>query len=137
MDSRPHCANGKPTLRCARRRRRRWLLGSIAAVLVAGAVAAPAVSGGGPGSIAVSASLAGCDRSGTGITCQVAVSFSPLPRAAYYSATVTRPDGATQAFGRVGPGSATLPVTYTRNGHYLVTISAWSGANRLGRSSSG
>jgi hypothetical protein len=112
-------------------------LGSIAAVLVAAAVAAPTVSGGGPGSIAVSASLASCDRSGGGTTCQIAVSFSSLPGAAHYTATVTRPDGTTQGFGSVGPGSATLPVGYTGNGHYVVTVSAWSGAKRLGRSSSG
>lgn len=108
----------------------------MAVLLAATAVAAPTVLGGGPGSISVSTSLAGCDRSGEGITCGIAVSFSSLPGADHYTATVTRPDGSTQEFGRVGQGSATLPVTYTGNGQYVVTISAWGGAERLGKSSS-
>jgi hypothetical protein len=117
-------------------RRLRWLGASVAALLAAGALAAPAVFGGGPGSIAVSASLAGCERLGGEVTCQVAVSFSSLGGADYYTATVTRPDGGAQDFGRVGPGSATLPVSYAGNGRYVVTISAWGETKRLGSASS-
>lgn len=136
MDSTRHLPSGHPAPRSVARRRLRWIGGSVAALLAAAAVAAPTVSGGGPGSISVTASLAGCDRSDGGITCRIGVSFSSLPGADHYTATVTRPDGSTQAFGHVGPGSATLPVTYTRNGHYVVTISAWGSAKRLGQASS-
>lgn len=137
MDSARYSPSAHPAPGSVVRRRLRWIGGSIAVLLAAAAVAAPTVSGGGPGSISVAASLAGCDRSGGGITCQIGVSFSSLPGADHYTATVTRPDGSTQAFGHVGSGSATLPVTYTGNGHYVVTISAWGGAERLGQASSG
>lgn len=117
-------------------RRFRWLGAALATVLVAAAIAAPTSSGGGAGSIAVSASLAGCGGSGGAVTCNIAVSFSSLPKADHYTATVTGPDGRIQGFGRVGPGSATLPVAYSGNGHYVVTISAWSASTRVGRASS-
>jgi hypothetical protein len=137
MDSGPHPASVRPARRSPVSRRLRWLGASVAALLVSAAATAPAVFGGGAGSIAVSASLAGCERSGDRTTCLVAVSFSSLSGADYYTAKVTRPDGSTQGFGHVGPGFATLPVAYTGSGRYVVTISAWgSGAKRLGAASS-
>jgi hypothetical protein len=131
MDSPPN-----PTQSCSPRRRLRWLAGSVVALLAAAAVAAPSVLGGGPGSISVSASLAGCERSAGSINCQIAVSFSSLRGASHYTATVTRPDGSVQELGQVGPGAATLPVTYTHNGEYVVTISAWGSGKRVASASS-
>ena len=117
--------------------RPRGVLRLVAAALVIGAIASPAVSGQGAASIDVSASVTGCQKSGGGISCQVAVSFGTLADADYYTAKVTAPGGSTQRFGRVPAGSVTLPVAYTGNGDYTVTIAAYDENARVAESSSG
>jgi hypothetical protein len=89
-----------------------------------------------PVGLSVSADVTGC-RGGAavgGITCDIYVSFSSVSGATSYTAEVTRPGGGVQTF-NVGGGSATLPVGYTGNGEYVVTIKAYgdpAGADEKG-----
>ena len=79
-----------------------------------------------PVGLSVSADVTGCHGSpaaGT-VVCNLYVSFSSVSGATSYTAEVTRPGGGVQTFD-VGRGSATLPVTYTGNGEYVVTIKAY------------
>ena len=103
---------------------------AIAAVAVVGALAAalPAAASAQqePAALSVSADVVGCHgspRAGT-VVCDVYVSFSSVSGATSYTADVARPGGGVQSFD-VGAGSATLPVGYTGNGDYVVTIKAW------------
>jgi hypothetical protein len=89
-----------------------------------------------PASLSVSADVSGCHGSpaaGT-VVCDIYVSFSSISGARSYTAEVSRPGGGVQTFG-VSGGSASLPVGYTGNGHYVVTIKAWgdpAGAEKNG-----
>jgi hypothetical protein len=94
---------------------------SFAALFPAGARAQQT-----PVGLSVSADVTGC-RGGAavgGITCDIYVSFSSVSGATSYTAEVARPGAGVQTF-NVGGGSATLPVGYTGNGEYVVTIKAY------------
>jgi hypothetical protein len=120
-----------------RRHLRRWL--AVAGVSAVAGVAAGGASGQSVHTLSVSASVSGCEGSGGAITCEVDASFGSISGAEYYTAKVTAPGGGAQSFGRVGPGSASLPVSWTGNGEYVVTISAWGSDpdEALARDSSG
>jgi hypothetical protein len=97
------------------------LLASLAALFPVGASAQTS-----PVGMSVSASVTGC-RGGAaagGITCEIYVSFSSVAGATSYTAEVISPGGGAQQFS-VGSGSATLPVAYSGNGEYVVTVKAW------------
>jgi hypothetical protein len=89
-----------------------------------------------PVGLSVSADVTGCHGSpaaGT-VVCNLYVSFSSVSGATSYTAEVARPGGGAQTF-NVGGGSATLPVGYTGNGEYVVTIKAYgdpAGADKNG-----
>ena len=89
-----------------------------------------------PAGLSVSADVTGCHGSpaaGT-VACDIYVSFSSISGARSYTAEVSRPGGGVQTF-NVGGGSATLPVGYTGNGTYVVTIKAYgdpAGADKRG-----
>ena len=79
-----------------------------------------------PVPLSVSASVSGCSGSpaaGT-VVCSIDVSFSSINGARSYTAEVTRPGGGLQTFD-VSGGAASLPVGYTGNGTYTVTIKAY------------
>ncbi len=76
-------------------------------------------------SIAVSASLDTCGVLEVDIVCKINVSFSPVPGATSYSASVTAADGAVTDHGSIGAGGATLFVPYAGDGAYSVRIVAY------------
>jgi hypothetical protein len=89
-----------------------------------------------PAGLSVSADVVGCHGSpaARSVVCNIYVSFSSISGARSYTAEVTGPGGGVQTFG-VGAGSATLPVGYTGNGTYTVTIKAYgdpAGADKNG-----
>src|SRR4051794_9221080 len=107
-------------------RRRRTIL--LAMLAVAVPLPAFAISGGfdsaapSPASISVSASLDSCGVLDDGIVCELEVSFSTVPNADSYTATVTRADGSVVDYGSVGPGGSTIYVPYVGAGNYSVKI---------------
>jgi hypothetical protein len=124
MDPRPHPA-------------RRLVLSALAATAsLAALIPAAASAQPQPAGLSVSADVSGCHGSpaaGT-VVCDIYVSFSSISGARSYTAEVTRPGGGVQTFG-VSGGSATLPVGYTGNGTYVVTIKAYgdpAGADKNG-----
>jgi hypothetical protein len=94
---------------------------SLAALIPAAASAQPQ-----PVGLSVSADVTGCRGSPAAgsVVCDIYVSFSSISGARSYTAEVTRPGGGVQTFS-VGGGSASLPVGYTGNGTYVVTIKAY------------
>jgi hypothetical protein len=114
MDPRPHLGRRVAIGAAA-------ALASLVALFPAGGSAQTA-----PAGMSVSASVTGCrgGASAGGITCDIYVSFSSVSGATSYTAEVAGPGGGPQSFS-VGSGSATLPVGYTGNGQYVVTIKAW------------
>jgi hypothetical protein len=94
---------------------------SLAALIPAAASAQPQ-----PVGLSVSADVTGCRGSPAAgsVVCDIYVSFSSISGARSYTAEVTRPGGGVQTFS-VGGGSASLPVAYTGNGTYVVTIKAY------------
>jgi hypothetical protein len=96
-------------------------VGSVVALLpsVASAQTAPA-------GLSVTADVTGCHGSPAAgsVVCDLYVSFSSISGARSYTAEVTPPGGGVQTFDVAG-GSATLPVAYTGNGTYAVTVKAW------------
>jgi hypothetical protein len=124
MDPRPHF----------RRRLARVALATAASLAALAPATAAAQQD--PAGLNVSADVAGCHGSpaaGT-VVCDVYVSFSSISGARYYTAEVSRPGGGVQTFDVAG-GSATLPVGYTGNGTYVVTIKAYgdpAGADKNG-----
>jgi hypothetical protein len=114
MDPRPHFAG----------RLARTALGAAASLAVL--LPATAAAQQDPAGLRVSADVTGCHGSpaaGT-VVCNIYVSFSSISGASSYTAEVARPGGGVQTF-EVGRGSATLPVGYTGNGTYTVTIKAY------------
>lgn len=83
------------------------------------------------------ASLGGCEPAGGAYHCQIDASFSGPSEADYYTASVTGPDGSTQDFGTVPAGSASVWPTYTGDGTYTVTITAWDDGKRVSRDTAG
>jgi hypothetical protein len=106
------------------------LLLAVAVVAVAISIPAGTASG---GSIAVNASLGGCEPGGGGVVCNLKASFTEVGGADYYTASVTGPDGARQDLGTVPAGSASLWPRYTADGVYTVTITAWDDGRRVKR----
>ena len=103
---------------------RRVAIAAVVALTLSAPAGASALAE--PVALTVSADVTGCQGSySSGITCNFAVSFGSVSGAQYYTAEVARPDGSTQSLGKVGPGAASLPATYTGNGEYVVTIKAW------------
>jgi hypothetical protein len=100
----------------------------VAAVAVP--IHAGAASG---GSIAVQASVGGCESGGGGIACRIDASFTGVAGADYYTASVRGPDGARQNFGTVPAGSASVWARYSGNGTYTITITAWDDGKSLNR----
>jgi hypothetical protein len=105
---------------------------ALVCALLALAVPLPALAldgGSGGGSLDVQASLDRCGVGNGSIVCKIDASFSGLPDAEYYTASVTAPDGSVSDSGAVaegdGGGTAALWVRYAGNGRYTVTISAW------------
>jgi hypothetical protein len=123
MDPRPHPA-------------RRFSLAALAAVASLAAIAPAAAAQQDTVGLSVSADVTGCHGSpaaGT-VVCEIYVSFSSVSGARSYTAEVSGPGGGVQTFD-VGSGSATLPVGYTGNGTYVVTIKAYgdpAGADKNG-----
>lgn len=109
-------------------RRRAFL---YAALALAVPLPALALSGddGGSGteqvSISVSASLDGCGTAADTIVCKIDASWSDVPGAERYTASVTRADGSVVDFGEVGAGGSSFWVPYVGNGSYTVTVSAY------------
>jgi hypothetical protein len=136
MDSRPPSHTRPSGAPSAPRRRLRRSVATVAAAAAAGVspFGFPAAGEGQLG-LDVSASLGGCGRSGDGISCRIDVAYGSLPLASHYTAVVARPNGTTQDFGRVPEGDISLPVTYTGDGTYTVTITAWSGGGVAARDS--
>jgi hypothetical protein len=116
--------------------RRLALVAAAAAASIGAAFPVAASAQQQPVGLRVSADVSGCHGSpaaGT-VVCDVYVSFSSISGARSYTAEVSRPGGGVQTFG-VSGGSASLPVGYTGNGHYVVTIKAWgdpAGAEKNG-----
>ena len=75
--------------------------------------------------ISVSASLDTCGVLAVDIVCKINVSFSPVPGATSYSASVTAADGSVTDHGSVGAEAATLFVPYAGDGGYSVRIVAY------------
>jgi len=106
--------------------RKRWLGLLVAALLVP--LPAFALSGGSAGAAAldVSVSNAGCGiGGGSSVVCRLQVSFNAIDGASSYTASVAGPDGSVVDYGAIGAGGATIPVPYTGNGTYSVSVSAW------------
>jgi hypothetical protein len=106
--------------------RRLALVAAAAAASIGAAFPAAASAQQQPVALRVSADVTGCHGSpaaGTAV-CDIYVSFSSISAARSYTAEVSRPGGSVQSFD-VSGGSATLPVGYTGNGQYVVTIKAW------------
>ncbi len=103
----------------------------ILCVLLALAVPLPALAltGGDapaePTSIQVSASLGGCGTAGANVVCEISASWSEVPGATGYTASVTSADGSVVDLGEVGGGSGTFSVPYVGNGTYTVTVLAY------------
>jgi hypothetical protein len=106
---------------------RRVAIAAVAAVAaLAAALPGAASAQQEPVALSVSADVVGCHgspRAGT-VVCDFYVSFSSVSGATSYTAEVTQPGSGVQTFD-VGAGSATLPVGYTGNGEYVVTIKAY------------
>jgi hypothetical protein len=83
----------------------------------------------GPSGMSVSAALGGCGVASDQVYCSIDVTFSGVPGADYYTASVTRADGSVQGFGQVATGSsgggASLWVPYVGAGTYGVRVSAY------------
>ena len=110
--------------------RRVGLLVALAALVPVSAFAldrgaAPA----GPAGLAVSASLGGCGVAPEQVYCSIDVTFSGVPGADYYTASVTLADGSVQGAGQVATGAsgggASLYVPYVGAGTYTVQVSAY------------
>jgi hypothetical protein len=114
MDPRPHSTRRLVLIALA-------ATASLAALIPAAASAQPQ-----PVGLSVSADVTGCRGSPAAgsVVCDIYVSFSSISGARSYTAEVTRPGGGVQTFS-VGGGSASLPVGYTGNGTYVVTIKAY------------
>jgi hypothetical protein len=107
--------------------------GVLVACVIVLAVAIPAGTASG-GSISVQASVAGCKPASDGaVACQIDASFTGVGGADHYTASVTRPDGVTQSFGTVPAGSASVWPTYSGDGVYTVTITAWDDGRNVQR----
>lgn len=85
-----------------------------------------ASAGDGSGSLAVSASLAGCGLAGGAIVCEIEAGFNSISGADSYTASVTLADASVRSFGTVSPGGASLYVPYVGAGIYRVEITAWA-----------
>jgi len=109
--------------------RRAILLSALALVVPVSAVALPGeVDGTTEAAVAnlgVSASLDSCGVLETQIVCTLAVSYSTLPNATSYTASVTSPDGSVTDFGSVPAGGTSLTVPYAGNGTYGVRVTAY------------
>ena len=109
--------------------RRAILLSALALVVPVSAVALPGeVDGTTDAAVAdlgVSASLDSCGVLETQIVCTLAVSYSTLPNATGYTASVTSPDGSVTDFGSVPAGGTSLTVPYAGNGTYGVRVTAY------------
>jgi hypothetical protein len=123
--------HGTP-VEAGRTRRKLIWRGLLVACLAALALSIPTGTASG-GSISVQASLGGCEPAGDAYRCQINASFTGVSDAEYYTASVTGPDGGTQDFGTVPAGSASVWPTYTGDGTYTITITAWDGGKRVNR----
>ena len=109
-------------------RRKRLLIYAALALAVPVPAFALGLTGQGspaPGSLNASASLDSCGIFEQQIVCKVNVSFSQIPGADRYAASVTAPDGSVADYGDVGAGGAGLWVPYAGDGNYTVTVQAW------------
>ena len=107
--------------------------GMLVLCVVVLAVSIPAGTASG-GSISVQASVGGCEPADEGtVACQIDTTFTGVAGADYYTASVTRPDGVTQSFGTVPAGSASVWPTYSGDGVYTVTITAWDDGKSVER----
>ena len=114
MDPRPHP-------------KRRLVLTALAATAsLAALVPAAASAKQQPAGLSVTADVSGCHGSPAAgsVVCDISVSFSSISGARSYVAEVSRPGGSVQSF-PVRGGYATLPVGYTGNGTYVVTVKAF------------
>jgi hypothetical protein len=109
--------------------RRAILLSALALVVPMSAVALPGeIDGTADAAVAdlgVSASLDSCGLLETQIVCTFSVSYSTLPNATSYTASVTSPDGSVTDFGSVPAGGTSLTVPYAGNGTYGVRVTAY------------
>ena len=110
--------------------RRIGLLVALAALVPVSAFAlergaAPA----GPAGLSVAASLGGCGVASEQVYCSIDVTFSGVPGADYYTASVTLADGSVQGAGQVATGASgggtSLYVPYVGAGTYTVQVSAY------------
>ena len=107
---------------------------ALGVTAIAVPVHAGSASGGG---IHVDASLGGCKPGDGGSVCNINATFTSVSGADYYTASVTGPHGATQSFGTVATGSASVWPRYSGNGAYTITITAWDDGNRVRRGAAG
>lgn len=117
----------------ARARRKLFRSALLVACVAALALSIPTGTASGGGNISVEASLGGCEPAGNTYRCQINASFTGVSGSEYYTASVTGPDGRTQGFGTVPAGSASVWATYTGDGTYTITITAWDGGKRVKR----
>ena len=106
-------------------RRRRTLLYAVLALAVPLPAFALGGGHGGSGGLGLSASLDRCGITGADIVCKIDASWSAVPGATRYTASVTSPDGSVTDYGSVGGSGTSFWVPYTGNGTYSVTVSAW------------
>src|SRR4051794_26522281 len=105
--------------------RKRWL-GLLVAALLVPLPAFALSAGSSAAALDVSVSNAGCGiGGGSSIVCRLQVSFNPIDGASSYTASITAPDGSVVDYGAIGPGGTTIPVPYTGDGTYSVSVSAW------------
>jgi len=116
--------SGSPGEGVGPRKRGRLKRGLLVVGVAAIGVSIPAGTASG-GSISVEASVGGCEPGSDAVVCQINASFTGVADADYYTASVTRPDGVTQSFGTVPAGSASVWPSYSGDGTYTITITAW------------
>jgi hypothetical protein len=108
------------------RLRRIFLLAALSAVVPVSAFGFEREPSAG---IRVSVSQGECAVADAKIVCELEASWSGVPGAEYYTASVTSPDGSVRDFGRIEGteegASASLSVPYVGSGTYSVTVSAY------------
>jgi hypothetical protein len=104
--------------------------GLLVAAVAAVALSIPSGTASG-GAISVRASSGGCEASGGGAVCNITASFTGVAGADYYTATVIAPNGASQSFGTVPAGSASVWPQYRGDGVYTIRITAWDNGRKI------
>jgi hypothetical protein len=85
-----------------------------------------------PASLNVSTSLDSCGLAGYQVVCKLDVSYSNVPGASSYTASITDANGTVIDYGSVGVGSTSLYVPYVGPGSYSVRITAYGNPPQSG-----